>query len=41
MTMKQIIEIVDTKSSNENSFGFDHNKMIKTSPTDGRTRKTS
>lgn len=35
MTMKQIIEIVDTKSSNENSFGFDHNKMIKTSPTDG------
>ena len=32
--MKQIIEIVDTKN-NRNSFGFDHNKMIKSSPSDG------
>ena len=32
--MKQIIEIVDTKNNN-NSFGFDHNKMIKSSPSDG------
>ena len=32
--MKQIIEIVDTKN-NKNSFGFDHNKMIKSSPSDG------
>ena len=32
--MKQIIEIVDTKN-NSNSFGFDHNKMIKSSPSDG------